>query len=397
MAADLRVALALIVAFATLEASAQTKRPKASPPPAAPVRDALMDTVLATGGNGLKAVLANPEKYRFQVVYGAVPPAGGRVERHGFRADAEYFFPASSMKVPIVLAAYARLGALRAGDAPGASRDAKLRLGSVTTNLESETWRALIASDNESANRLLSFVGHREVHEINWAFELASIRVRGRFSTGGALEPVEDSPRIEMALESGKAFVTEARHSDLVLPPTEAKGLEVGEAQVVNGKRVAGAMSFADKNAARLVDLQDALAHIVRPDLLPSPHDKQISDDDRAHLLETLRTLPSESGIAGFDRNVVADYRLRPFLKGLERVVPRAGLVVHSKIGQAYGFTIDNAYVVEKATGKAFFLTAIVYANPNETLNDDVYGYDSVANPALADLAEAFARHAFGK
>ena len=42
-----------------------------------------------------------------------------------------------------------------------------------------------------------------------------------------------------------------------------------------------------------------------------------------------------------------------------------------------------------------FFLLATIYANPNEVLNDDVYAYDIVAFPVLADVAEAFTRHAF--
>jgi hypothetical protein len=84
-----------------------------------------------------------------------------------------------------------------------------------------------------------------------------------------------------------------------------------------------------------------------------------------------------------------------PFLRGLERVRPRAQLQIFSKVGQAYGFLLSNAYVVEKATGRAFFLTAAVYADADETVNDDRYDYDSVAFPALADLAEVAARHAF--
>ena len=117
--------------------------------------------------------------------------------------------------------------------------------------------------------------------------------------------------------------------------------------------------------------------------------------DDLAYLKRALGTLPSVSGIAGYDRNVVADYQLVPFLRGLERVRPRAQLEIHSKVGQAYGFLIDNAYVVDKKTGRGFFLAAAVYANPDEVMNDDAYAYDSVAFPVLADVAEAVARWVF--
>ena len=65
-------------------------------------------------------------------------------------------------------------------------------------------------------------------------------------------------------------------------------------------------------------------------------------------------------------------------------------------MGQAFGFLIANAYVVDKDTGRSFFLTAAVYANPDETINDDNYAYDSISFPALADVGEAFCRHALG-
>ncbi len=54
---------------------------------------------------------------------------------------------------------------------------------------------------------------------------------------------------------------------------------------------------------------------------------------------------------------------------------------------------IENADVVEKATGRSF-LTAIVYANADVDLND-ANDRDSLAVPALADVAGVIARHAF--
>jgi len=340
--------------------------------------DTLAAEVLAGGGEALRGVMAAPEAHRFQVLYAEVGASG--LERHGFRADAEYFFPASSMKVPIALATYERLGAMRIG------RDTPLRIEPTVTTVARDTWRALIVSDNPCANRLLGIVGHREAHETLWSLGLTSARLRTGFATGAEIDPAEVSPKIVLA--GGEI---PARKSDLVLPPNDARGLGVGQAAFVDGRRVAGPLSFADKNAMKLAELQDALVQILRPDILPGT---TMSDDDRAHLRRALGTLPSASGIAGFDRNVVADHMLVPFLRGLERVRPRGRFEIYSKVGQAYGFLVANAYVVDKDTKKAFFLIATIYANPNEVLNDDLYAYDTVAFPVLADVGEVFLRHA---
>ena len=55
------------------------------------------------------------------------------------------------------------------------------------------------------------------------------------------------------------------------------------------------------------------------------------------------------------------------------------------------GFRIDNAYVEDRATGRAFFLTAGLHVDMDGTLNDDKYDYPR-ADDFLANLAEDVAR-----
>lgn len=382
---------------------ARPERPRREKPAPAPstialAKEPVVEEILRGGGAALKTVMTAPEKYRFQVLYGIVEEGPKpTLERHGYRADAEYFFPASSMKVPIALATYEWLAKQRI------TREATLRIHPVAgsgepyvTTVAREAWRALIVSDNFSANRLLGIVGHREAHETLWSFGLASTRIRTGFATGAEIDPAEVSPRIEVAASGRPTTEIGPRRSDLVLPPTDAKDLDIGKAAIVDGRRKEGPLSFADKNAMTLRDLQDTLVRIVRPDLLPEgARADAVSKEDLAHLRQALGTLPSQSGLAGYDRNVVADYQLSPFLRGIERVRPRGRFEIYAKVGQAYGFLVANAYVVDKESGRSFFLTAAVFANPNDVMNDDNYGYDTTSFPALADVGEAFCRHAF--
>ncbi|MDB4995750.1 MAG: uncharacterized protein JWM74_3182, partial [Myxococcaceae bacterium] len=237
---------------------------------------------------------------------------------------------------------------------------------------------------------------HREAHETLWKLGLPSVRIHTGFATGGDIDPAEVSPRIEFSGDGDVAGEIPARQSNLALPATLATGLDVGQASIVDGRRVPGPLSFADKNAIRLRELQDALVRIMRPDLLPAnAHAGVACPDDLAYVRQALGTLPSASGLAGFDRNVVADYQLSPFLRGIERVRARGHFELYAKIGQAFGFLIANAYVVDKDTGRAFFLIASVYANPDETMNDDLYAYTQISFPVLADVGEAFSRYAF--
>ena len=362
------------------------------------VKDVLAEQLLAGGSAVTKKVLASPEEYRFQVLFTEID--GTRLVRHGYRADAEYYFPASSMKVPITLAAYERLAILQRTQ-PGLDRDATMVIHPVasgpgetyTTTLARETWRALIVSDNVSANRLLGFVGHREANETLWGLGFRSVRIHTGFATGAPTsDPPEASPRIDFSGPTGTATLA-PRKSTLRFPPTDATRLDIGKAYVDGGRRIDRPLSFAAKNAIRLEELQDALVRIVRPDLFPL--EDTATPEDLAYVKSALGTLPSASGLAGYDRNIVADYPLVPFLRGIERVRSRAHFQIFSKVGQAFGFLIGNAYIVDQDTGRSFFLTASVFANPDGVMNNDVYAYETISFPVLADVGEVFSRYVF--
>jgi hypothetical protein len=72
--------------------------------------------------------------------------------------------------------------------------------------------------------------------------------------------------------------------------------------------------------------------------------------------------------------------------------LPLERVRIWNKVGRAYGFTTENAYVEDLGTGRGFFVSAVLYTNPNGVLNDGVYAYESIADPYMADLGEALAR-----
>jgi hypothetical protein len=95
---------------------------------------------------------------------------------------------------------------------------------------------------------------------------------------------------------------------------------------------------------------------------------------------------PPESVRLEFNEPVSAD------LGGL-RVFSAERIEVYNKVGWSYGFSIDTAWIVDRQTGRSFFLAATLYTNADGVINDDQYEYKTVAWPFLADLAEASARY----
>src|SRR5690606_41903794 len=66
-----------------------------------------------------------------------------------------------------------------------------------------------------------------------------------------------------------------------------------------------------------------------------------------------------------------------------------------NKSGRAYGFHLENAYVEDRESGSAFFVTAVIYANPDGVLNDDDYAYEEMSQPFFTALGTGLARALF--
>ena len=150
-------------------------------------------------------------------------------------------------------------------------------------------------------------------------------------------------------------------------------------------------MDFGPKNHVSLVDLQRGLCAVVRPDVDCGAR-FELSDEDRAFLRGVLGELPRESANPVYDPREYPDDYVKFLLPGVARVA--GGARIYNKIGMAYGFTTENAYIAERigSSDRGFFLAATLYTNRDGVLNDDNYEYEEVALPFMADLAEAVTR-----
>ena len=77
------------------------------------------------------------------------------------------------------------------------------------------------------------------------------------------------------------------------------------------------------------------------------------------------------------------------FIHGKDTVVNNRNIRVYNKLGQAYGTSIDNGYIRNYQDDVEFFLTATIYTNKNNIINDNVYEYDETAIPFLAKLSQS--------
>jgi hypothetical protein len=350
-------------------------------------------------------ILAAPEEFRLQVLLTLAPRGTSAIERSGFRVDAEYFYPASTIKLCGAVAALLTINSL-ATQHPGITIDTPMSIdpllpgepkddqdpsntqyGRIT--VRHQIRKVCIVSDNAAFNRLYELVGHSAMNDLMHGLGLRSVIINHRLSDARNLPDHQRTPRVVLHTRGGP-FEVPARTSELVLRPPELPGIGVGRAHInAAGERVETPMDFSRKNRASLADLHELLIALARPEL--SSLRINLPAEQRAMLLEAMTIYPRESRNPTYDPAKFPDEHVKFLLPGLTRVVAQDSLRITSKVGFAYGFTIENAYVEGGLEHTPFFLTAVIYANQSGVLNADSYDEETVAKPFMADLAEAVA------
>jgi hypothetical protein len=375
---------------------------------APPMDDAALEALFAEN-EVLAPMLAQAESLRFQVLVGVASERDGKpvLERKSYRLDAEYFYPASAIKLCMATLALEKLADLRR-DNPGLALDAQtpLRIYNPITkraderdpsdvkrgkiSLAQEIRKALIVSDNMAFTRLYDFVGFDETFDRLSLMGFRSTRIRHRL-TVPATDP-RDAPRMELLVPGADPVNLPARRGTREVSRLDLPGILVGEAYIdEQGRRVAAPMSFAERNRVSVEELQEWLVRIARPELAAGDP-LHIDDEDRELLMDALSTLPSESKNPVFERSRAFDELHKPLLPAFAAALPGDRLHFYSKGGRAYGFTVENVYVVDDTTHRSLFLTAVVQANSNQVINDDQYDYDRVSGPVLVNVAKVVAK-----
>jgi hypothetical protein len=96
--------------------------------------------------------------------------------------------------------------------------------------------------------------------------------------------------------------------------------------------------------------------------------------------------MPRESLYPAYDTEEYFDSYVKFFMFGDSKEPMPNRIRVLNKVGQAYGYLTDNAYIVDLDNGIEFLLTAVISVNENQIFNDDNYEYDEIGMPFLANL-----------
>jgi len=163
----------------------------------------------------------------------------------------------------------------------------------------------------------------------------------------------------------------------------------MGVAEIIDGVRVERPKDFSEKNAFPLLDQHSVIKNLVFPGSVEKRKRFDLSEDDYRFLYRYMSMFPGESDIEAYndkDRYPPGYVKFLMF-GGDAREIP-SHIRIFNKVGDAYGFLTDAAYIVDFKNKVEFLLSATIYTNENQTFNDNKYEYKEIGLPFLKNLGQ---------
>ena len=353
-------------------------------------------------------IFSEPDQYKLQIIYTQVNRDQNNVPElatHTYRLKPrEYFYPASTIKIPIAVLAMEKLNSIENID-----RDTPLNILTEMPGLEGiledKTSRTglpsiahyihklFVVSDNDASNRLFEFLRRDYLNQRLWDLGYTETRIRQRLGISLSEKQNRYTSSFRFFHDGSIIYEQPSQKAEIDLNVNYNDYL-IGKAHMKSGKRVEQPFDFSKKNFMNLMEQHRFLIQVMFPETAPNYKQLNLTENDYQFLYGKMSLLPRESKYPLYeDGNHNYDGYCKFFMFGDTREQIPDHIRIYNKVGLAHGFLLDNAYVVDVKNKVEFFLSAVVYVNQNETLNDNTYEYDEISIPFLAALGNAFYRY----
>lgn len=341
-----------------------------------------LQIALASENPKIKTVMNNPEPHEIQIIYTEIlRDKEGKVSFKDFSYNLNsknYFYPASTVKFPIAVLALEKLNTI-----PNTDLNTTYTIEGSAEKLQfsEEISKVFAVSDNVASTNLLDFLG----------FDYVNLKMKEK-----GLYPFSLSHRLSGTYPTNPEFPAITLYkSDNTVVNIPSKRNQIPEALSLNGiqkgnsyrdsknKLINEPFDFSKKNYYPLETLHNTLKRIVFPEVFKKEERFTISEKDRQFILYSMQNLPKN---AGFDPNEFFDGYCKFFMFGDTKENIPSSIKIYNKVGNAYGTMIDCAYIIDSENKVEFMLSATILANKNGIFNDNIYEYDSISLPFLAEL-----------
>lgn len=353
------------------------------------------------------SVLKNKKQWNVQFIYTQIDKSADgmpALKNYYFNVDSrQYFYPASTVKLPICLLALQRLNELKQ---QGINKNTTMiteQAGQGQTPVYNDPStpdgkptiaqyikKILMVSDNDAFNRLYEFLGREYINQQLHQKGYSDVQLLHRLSIPLSQEQNRVTNPINFLDSNNNVLYSQAEQYDNLKYQLRQDSL--GKGYYSGDKLVNGSMDFSAKNRICLQDLHTILLSVVFPKKVTASQRFNLTPDDRNFILKYMSQLPTESVYPPYAADTVNYWPAycKFLLYGSAAGKLPKNIRIFNKVGDAYGQLIDVAYIVDFDKKVEFFLSATIYCNSDGILNDDKYDYDTIGFPFMKHLGEVF-------
>jgi hypothetical protein len=371
--------------------------------------DSLLVALMKQNPNNYATLLADPGQYRIQILYTQINRDKNNIPHfkdYSYRLNPnEYFYPASTVKFPLSVLALEKLNDLKI---TGLNKASTAIYDSVTARqetiynnpyaidgrqtIEQAIKEVLVVSDNNAANRLYEFLGQEYIHSQLANKGYPEVYIRNRLELGRT--PVENrqTQSVQFYDANNKLIYTQpAQNNTSKLPYYNVligNGYLNGQDSLINAP-----LNFSEKNRISLSDLHHIMQSVIFPDQMPKKQRFNLSNEDRNFLLQWMHTTPTQSSYPTYDSSEYYPAYAKFIMLGSEKGPIPSNIKIFSKAGDAYGFLLDNTYIIDTDAKVEFMLSAVIYVNADGILNDNTYDYRTIGLPFMKNLGNTIYKY----
>lgn len=353
-------------------------------------------------------ILDQPDEFRYQIIYTQIDRNEKNLPKFtNFYLnvnDDTYFYPASMVKLPTALAALEKINSLKSKgiDKYTAMLTDSSYIGqtAVTADTTSASGmpsidhyikKIFLVSDNDAYNRLYEFCGQQYLNETLWNRGYKDMRITRRFVKMSA-EENRHTNAIRFQKDGSTVYAQAPAVSNAKFD--FSKSVLIGRGHMDQDDQLVNApYDFTAHNKATLTDLQLMMQSVLFPGSVPKSRQFDLTDDDYKNLYQYMSEMPCESRFPSYDTTEFFDsYTKFFFFKDGKQKLPDH-IRSFNKTGWSHGFLTDVCYIVDFENNLEFMLSACIYTNKDEVLNDNKYEYLETGYPFFREVGEKIYRY----
>ena len=300
----------------------------------------------------------------------------GNFFEYEYNIDAKrYFYPASTVKLPIALFALEKLNEndILSIDTPFMLEDDTLK-----TTFQNELEKVFILSDNQANNRFFEFIGQDYINKKFNSKGFFNSTIFHRLSTSNSSNL--EGKRVDFFIHDS---IISFQNTNQKPKKLQLKNLKKGKGYINStGEMIKEEMDFSEKNYISISDLHRVIKILFFPEKFNEDERFNLTSKQREILINYMSGYPKDFG---YNSEMFPYYFTKFFIYGDKELELDENIIIHNKVGFAYGQLSDVAYIKNKNI--SIILTATIDVNTNNIYNDDIYDYDSIGFPFLAEIS----------